>query len=139
MVGDSFTFGYGVNDDHTVPALLERRFHESGSPDIRVLNLGMNGRNTVQASRVISTRAITHNPKIIVYEMTAEMASRTTGRVAAMCRGRGVPTLDLLDPYVSRPDRAMLWTLHGPPHFNIRGNRLVADEIYRYLTTPDNL
>jgi hypothetical protein len=55
-----------------------------------------------------------------------------------MCRDRGIPTLDMLDPYVNRPDRGMLWTFHGPPHFNLRGNRLVTDEIYRYLTTTNS-
>jgi len=46
MVGDSFTFAYGVSDEQTVAALLEKEFHDQGRPEVRVLNLGMNGMNS---------------------------------------------------------------------------------------------
>lgn len=39
MIGDSFTFGFGVNDDEPFPSLIQRAFTEEGLP-IEVINAG---------------------------------------------------------------------------------------------------
>jgi hypothetical protein len=46
-VGDSFTYGHGVEDDQTYPAVLERLLRERGR-DARVLNAGVPGYSTDQ-------------------------------------------------------------------------------------------
>ena len=46
-VGDSFTYGHGVQDDETYPAVLERLLRERGH-DVRVLNAGVPGYSTDQ-------------------------------------------------------------------------------------------
>jgi lysophospholipase L1-like esterase len=47
-IGDSFTFGHGVQDDETYPAVLERLLEARGH-DVQVLNAGVPGYNTDQA------------------------------------------------------------------------------------------
>ena len=39
FIGDSFVFGYGVNDADTVPTLLERELEEQGKK-VEVFNFG---------------------------------------------------------------------------------------------------
>ena len=71
-------------------------------------------------------------------EMTPETAARTTGRIGSLYSELGILTLDLLDTYLSRPDRSLLWSRHGRNHFNESRNRLIVDEIFRYLTTTNS-
>ena len=47
-IGDSFTFGHGVQDDETYPAVLERRLRGRGY-DVRAQNAGVPGYSTDQA------------------------------------------------------------------------------------------
>lgn len=47
-VGDSFTFGHGVQDDEAYPAVAERLLRAHGH-DVQVLNAGVPGYNTDQA------------------------------------------------------------------------------------------
>lgn len=47
-VGDSFTFGHGVQDDEAYPAVAERVLRARGR-DVQVLNAGVPGYNTDQA------------------------------------------------------------------------------------------
>ncbi len=44
FLGASFTFGHGVEDDETYPALLQQRW-----PDLRIVNGATNGWGTTQA------------------------------------------------------------------------------------------
>lgn len=44
FLGGSFTFGHGVEDDETYPALLQQRW-----PELRIVNAATNGWGTVQA------------------------------------------------------------------------------------------
>ena len=42
-IGDSSTFGWGVDDDYTYPHLLEKRLNRPGGPEVEVFNLGIPG------------------------------------------------------------------------------------------------
>lgn len=42
-LGDSLTFGFGVDQNHTVPFVLEQELQEAVSPNVRVLNYGHPG------------------------------------------------------------------------------------------------
>jgi lysophospholipase L1-like esterase len=42
-IGDSSTFGWGVDDEYTYPALLEARLTKPGGPPVEVFNLGIPG------------------------------------------------------------------------------------------------
>ncbi|MCT4560363.1 MAG: hypothetical protein N4A41_03220 [Crocinitomicaceae bacterium] len=50
MLGCSFTYGYGVNDDETFTAILQEHL-----PEFRFLNFGVPGYGTVQASMQLRT------------------------------------------------------------------------------------
>jgi acyl-CoA thioesterase-1 len=47
-VGDSLTAGFGVADDESYPALLERKLREAGH-EYRVINAGINGEKSGEA------------------------------------------------------------------------------------------
>jgi len=58
-LGDSFTFGYGVEDDQSWPAILARTL----APN-RVINLGLIGAGTNQYLRVYETFGVRLHPKL---------------------------------------------------------------------------
>ncbi len=66
-LGDSFLFGYGVGDDQTHLALLEKRLQASGSP-AEVVNLGVPGYNAVMEVRTFETRGIAYAPDLVLIE-----------------------------------------------------------------------
>ena len=61
-LGDSITFGYGVGDDHTYPASLERRLAGQG---IEVVNGGVTGYTSHQASRLLAQIGPALRPDVV--------------------------------------------------------------------------
>ncbi|XGC81164.1 arylesterase [Bdellovibrio bacteriovorus] len=49
VLGDSITEGYGVAKDAAYPALLEKKLHEAGKKDWKVVNSGVSGSTTASA------------------------------------------------------------------------------------------
>lgn len=43
ILGDSLTAGYGIDQQDAFPAVLERKIHESGYKNYRVINAGVSG------------------------------------------------------------------------------------------------
>lgn len=65
-VGDSSTFGFGVPENDTYPARLERLLREStGSPSLRVRNLGVPGYTSYEA-RILAERDMPRAPVTVV-------------------------------------------------------------------------
>ena len=62
IVGDSFTFGTGVNDHDVFSALLDRRDPSAG----RVYNFGVPGYSTDQEVLLVEQRVLAVKPKLIV-------------------------------------------------------------------------
>jgi lysophospholipase L1-like esterase len=60
-LGDSFTFGYGVEDDRAWPALLLQAM-----PLLRVLNLGLSGAGAPQYVHVYETFGMPRHPKLVI-------------------------------------------------------------------------
>jgi acyl-CoA thioesterase-1 len=48
-LGDSLTEGYGVDPQRAWPALVERRLHELGRGDVRLVNAGISGATSASA------------------------------------------------------------------------------------------
>lgn len=61
FVGDSLTFGYGVEDDETWPAVVN-----AALPQLRVVNLGLIGASPEQYVRAYETFGISLKPKLLV-------------------------------------------------------------------------
>jgi lysophospholipase L1-like esterase len=64
VVGDSFVFGYGVEDNETWPAILAQ-----APPQYRLLNLGLIGAGPEQYRRVYQTFGIQMRPKVLLVGM----------------------------------------------------------------------
>jgi len=60
-VGDSLTFGYGVEDDQAWPAILDEAL-----PQMPVVNLGLIGAGTQQYLRVYETFGIPLHPQVLL-------------------------------------------------------------------------
>jgi acetyltransferase AlgX (SGNH hydrolase-like protein) len=65
VVGDAVGFGYGVEDDHTWPALLERAVAPT-----RVINLGLLEAGPQQYARVYATFGTTLHPTLVLVGLT---------------------------------------------------------------------
>jgi hypothetical protein len=72
-LGDSHTFGHGVQDGQTWPAVLER---ELGLRGVRseALNFGVGGFDTEQELRLLETRALAFAPDLVLLEVFANDA-----------------------------------------------------------------
>jgi lysophospholipase L1-like esterase len=66
-LGDSFTFGFGVESEATWPAVLERLLNE-GAPArrVEVLNFGAGGYSTQDEAVVLRRRALEFAPDVVV-------------------------------------------------------------------------
>jgi lysophospholipase L1-like esterase len=63
VVGDSYAFGYGVDDDETNPAQLQKAF-----PDYNVVNAGVNGYNIEQEAIQYKAKIQKLNPALTIVE-----------------------------------------------------------------------
>lgn len=66
FIGDSNTASYEVDDDETIPALLEQGLRERGT-EVNVLNFGVRGYGTDQAVRKALLHAPRYQPEDVVY------------------------------------------------------------------------
>src|SRR5688572_8808511 len=66
-IGDSMTAGYGVDQELSYPAQLEKELRKSGH-DYRVVNQGVSGSTTTQALGRLS-RAMSANPDIVIIQL----------------------------------------------------------------------
>jgi lysophospholipase L1-like esterase len=67
VVGDSFTFGYGVSDEDTYVAMLGRMIkeHYPGSR-VQTLNLGVSAYSAVQETAVVKYKAAKFQPDLLI-------------------------------------------------------------------------
>jgi len=65
FLGDSFTLGYGVNDDEEFPALIRKDF----SNDVSVINAGMGDNGNGRWLKFLKTKAEKYNPELLVFQI----------------------------------------------------------------------
>jgi hypothetical protein len=67
-LGDSCTFGFGVEDDETYPAQLERMLNRSDLSDRRfeVINAGVPGYRSTQGARYLAARGLELAPDVVI-------------------------------------------------------------------------
>jgi hypothetical protein len=61
VIGDSFTFGKGVENDETYPAFLEDLLH-----DTEVINLGVSAYGTDQQLLALETKGLEYHPDLVI-------------------------------------------------------------------------
>ena len=67
VVGDSFTFGFGVENEQTYPSVLEALLNGSArSPHYEVLNFGVGGYSTHDEALVLRHRVMAWDPDLIL-------------------------------------------------------------------------
>ncbi|MFC1878509.1 SGNH/GDSL hydrolase family protein [Chloroflexota bacterium] len=67
VIGDSFTFGWGAEEQETFPYILERLLNKQNS-NYKVINLGVPGYNTSQSyNRMLEYAKLLGNPDIVLY------------------------------------------------------------------------
>ena len=71
IIGDSFTYGWGVDQDQTYPALLEPLLDGAGDRQYEIFNMGIPDTGTVEAQQIAQI-AMTFDPHIIVLAMLLE-------------------------------------------------------------------
>ncbi len=64
-IGDSITFGYGVADDESYPAVLEQLLDEHG--EYEVINAGVHGFDSTKGLHALETRLLPYNPHIVTF------------------------------------------------------------------------
>lgn len=71
VIGDSFAFGWGVNDDETYAARLE-----AALPDTEVVNLGVGGYGTDQMLLMLGAEGTRYRPDRVVVGVVSEDTER---------------------------------------------------------------
>jgi hypothetical protein len=66
VLGDSFTYGYGVENKEAYPKVLERILKQHNKNNIEVLNAGVSGWGTWQEKEFLKTTGIKYEPDIIL-------------------------------------------------------------------------
>jgi lysophospholipase L1-like esterase len=80
VLGDSFTFGTGLERDETLPAVLEERLSELFEDrDVEVMNCGVEGYNTVQEVVLLEERVARHEPHLALLCVYVNDAVTHTG------------------------------------------------------------
>ena len=71
IIGDSFTYGWGVDQDQTYPTLLQPLLEGAGDRRYEIFNMGIPGTGTVEAQQIAQV-AMTFDPQIILLAMLLE-------------------------------------------------------------------
>ena len=89
FLGDSYTFGWGVDDHETYPEQTEALLHQHlDSLNVEALNLGVPGFNTLQEYELLTAQAEAYRPDLIVVGYVMNDASGID--LHAMFRGKPV-------------------------------------------------
>ena len=70
MIGDSYTFGWGVSDDSTASFLAQQSLQQDGY-DVEILNLGRPGTSPKEYARVIKNAVPILRPNLVVINFLA--------------------------------------------------------------------
>jgi lysophospholipase L1-like esterase len=78
-LGDSFTFGWGVNLSDTYVKLLEKKLNEINTTiNFQVMNFGVPGYNTLEEIELLKKKGLKYKPDIIIIGYTADDAFNNT-------------------------------------------------------------
>jgi hypothetical protein len=143
VLGDSYTFGMGVNDGEEYPTVMQR--HLAGKAD--VVNLGEPGWGLTQEIRRYYDTGAKYDPKIVVLQFCAnDPGDNLANRVSVVENGKlkfvdSANSLNFVKKYLSRSfvQRTQLYNF-----FRTRASRLVLDRMTQHAaakldaTAPDS-
>ena len=128
-IGDSSTFGWGVDDEYTYPSLLEARMSRAGGPDVEVFNLGIPGFTSRHGLGVLRHYALELEPDIFVFSFGANDARRVLRPVDGVLSRdegwRGTVRFAALRLRTYQLIRKMAFALHDPTPRDVNLQELV--------------
>ncbi|MCK4890365.1 MAG: SGNH/GDSL hydrolase family protein [Candidatus Aminicenantes bacterium] len=65
--GDSYTYGFGVEEDDTFPEILEKRINDENETKVECLNFGHRGANVSKELKILNKKILSYSPDIIVH------------------------------------------------------------------------
>ena len=68
VVGDSITFGEGVEADATYAKVLERRLNENGTDPFEVLNMGVPGFDLAEKVAMLANKGVSYDPDLVILQ-----------------------------------------------------------------------
>ncbi len=105
IVGSSFVFGSGVENEEIFESLLETRLNSSRSSSevaYEVLNFGVAGYAPLEHLEVIKERALEFEPEVLLYVEHADSGNNVVIQLVATMQ-RGIrPAYDYLDDIIAR-------------------------------------
>ncbi|MBI4879847.1 MAG: SGNH/GDSL hydrolase family protein [Planctomycetes bacterium] len=108
VLGDSYTFGWAVNDVETYSARLEATLNSPGAHLMcRVINLGVPGYNTLQEYEVLRAEAALHRPSLVLLAYTVNDAEPQWTVPANPAHTYAASCLWLLDYFIDRLNRSL--------------------------------
>lgn len=72
MIGDSVTYGLGVQAEEAFPSLLESKLRHPGRGPVEVLNFGVPGYSTFQEYTQLKNRGLSFSPDLVVMTFTPD-------------------------------------------------------------------
>ena len=69
-LGDSYTFGWGVELNESYPKLIESSLNENSDKKYEIINFGTPSHNTMQEARLLEIKAIAYKPDLIIIGYT---------------------------------------------------------------------
>jgi len=126
VLGDSFTFGQGVDYEQSYPAVAGRSLSEAGI-ETEILNLGVPGHATPQSVALVRARAAELQPDVVLLSVFANDLSAAESYCHYGKGGNAVGAWVLRNVYVGR----LLYLMASPL---IAGD--VTPEDYPDLATP---
>ncbi len=101
VLGDSVTFGWGVADGECMTTLLERARRARGGREVEVLNLAVQGYESVQQFFVFQKKALALEPDLVLFFFNRNDVAidhEESRRIEALARerGRGASLLSVL-------------------------------------------
>lgn len=119
MVGPCIVAGQYVEDQYTIPSLLQKELNQEGFP-VKVINLGMGGE--LSSVRLQITKVLREDLKqgdILVFDANSSLF-------------QDIPTLNLTDE-VEKNDIPVEWVAEYIRHCNHKANQIYAKAIYEKL------
>ncbi len=65
--GDSYTYGFGVEENETFPAILESKLNVQSGTKAECLNFGFRGANINKELKILKKKILSYSPDIIVH------------------------------------------------------------------------